>query len=368
MKDSEKRVGLKPTEEEQKIDAHLAANAALRRKNIKLGRQLKEAQRHKRIVEDALEKAEMQFDVVSGIIGYEKYDSKLRRTISPDFRRKNEATAFVLLSDIHGDEDIELSSTNGWNKSNPDLTLMKLNTFREGLLKVVREERKSIAIPHLVFGILGDVISGYIHEELMENNTLSPTEGIDFLKPILIDIFKTLSEDGDFQSIKVPMVRGNHGRTTPRKRYSTGYKNSFEWQMYMDIAKTFREHLVGYNNLEFLIPKSFMYEMEAYGKKITFSHGDHFQYRGGVGGVTIPMKGWSNRMQDGAPADKRYLAHWHTWTPGKETINGSAVGYNAFAMEKGFAPEPPLSHFELLDRNRNMFTVKLPIILNNLYR
>ena len=363
-----KRIGLKPTEEERKMDAQMQSNHTLRLKNIKLERQVKEANAHKRIVESALEKTEQQLEIISGILGYEEYSKTTRKIISPDFRHKNEATAFILLSDIHGDEEVTLETTNGWNKSNPDITVMKLNTFREGLLKTVREMRKGISIPHLVFGILGDTITGYIHEENLENNLMSPTQGIMMIKPILIDTIKTFSEDGDFKSIKVIMIRGNHGRTTKKKRYSTAYKNSYEWQMYIDIATVFREQLVGYDNVEFFIPKSFMEEIEVYGKKITFSHGDHWNYRGGIGGVEIPMRSWSYREQKAAPADRRYFGHWHTWTPGKETINGSCVGYNPFAMEKGFEPEPPLCHFELLDRNRSMFTVKLPIILHNLYK
>ncbi|RTK92496.1 MAG: hypothetical protein EKK61_04250 [Rickettsiales bacterium] len=35
---------------------------------------------------------------------------------------------------------------------------------------------------------------------------------------------------------------GNHGRTTPKSRVSTGYKNNFEWLMYNIIADKFADN------------------------------------------------------------------------------------------------------------------------------
>jgi hypothetical protein len=68
---------------------------------------------------------------------------------------------------------------------------------------------------------------------------MSPPEAILFIQELLIKGIKALSESGNFTSIKIPCLPGNHGRTTKRKRYTTGYKNSYEWLMYHHIAKIF---------------------------------------------------------------------------------------------------------------------------------
>jgi hypothetical protein len=189
-----------------------------------------------------------------------------------------------------------------------------------------------------------------------------------FLQPLLIDILKNFSEDGDFKTITVVMTPGNHGRTSKRKKFSAGYKNSYEWLMYKAIEEIFTNKLVGYDNINFIIPQSEFAEITIYGKNITFSHGDHFNYIGGIGGLEIPLRKWGYKLQKAAPADKRYIAHWHTWMPGgKEVVNGSMVGYSAFGMGKAFEPELPQMHYELLDRNRETFTIKLPIIVDDFY-
>jgi hypothetical protein len=45
--------------------------------------------------------------------------------------------------------------------------------------------RKGIKIDTLVFAILGDMISGYIHDELVESNHLSPTQAVLFAQNLL---------------------------------------------------------------------------------------------------------------------------------------------------------------------------------------
>jgi hypothetical protein len=351
-----------PTEEEKVLDVLMTSNRKAR-KEIKFQR------KKVAILEKTLERCEDQFDVLSGIVMPETYPKSRRRIIHPDYRRKNEATAFALLGDVHADEYVDPATVNNWNYYTPDISERRLNTFCTGLLKTTRELRKTIPIPHLVLGFMGDFISGYIHDELQENNLLSPTEGIQFIEPILVDIVKRLSEDGDFKSIEIPMLRGNHGRTTEKIRHSTDWKNSFEQLMYFSIVKLFTEQLVGYNNVKFTTTKSSFVEVEVYGKKITFNHGNEFRYLGGIGGLEIPMRRWGYKMQKAAPADKRYLAHHHKWMPGGiEVVNGCMIGYNKFAMDKAFEPELPQMHYELLDRNRGAFTIKLPIIVDSFYK
>ncbi len=349
------------TEQERAMDAQMRSNRKLRRKNLELNRKV-------RILEDLIERSEQQYDVLAGLVDGRK-EWKPTAVITPDHRYKNEATAIGLYSDLHCEKKVDPETCNNWNKSNPTVIERRHLTWENGLLKVVREHRKSIPIPHLVLFILGDLITGYLWEEDIEDNYYSPTEASDFAKDLIVHALKKISEDGGFKSIKVVMVRGNHGRTSKRKKYATGHKNSHEQQMYYATRKLFVEQLVGYNNLEFLIPKSEFAEVQIYNKRVTGSHGDHFRYQGGIGGLEIPMRKWGYRMQKAAPADRRYIGHWHTRMPGaKEIVNGSIVGYDAFAMGHGFEPEPPMQHFELLDRNRDLFTVQLPIVLDDFYK
>jgi hypothetical protein len=279
---------------------------------------------------------------------------------------QDENTVITIISDGHGEEKVDPETINSINEYNMEIAEERIRRYFARVLYMVRVLRKGgLIINHLVLGVLGDMITGHIHPENVENNLASPTEATMFIQGLISDGIKFLSEDGDFNSIKVVMIRGNHSRTTQRKRFATGYKNSFEWMMYTQINKLFKQELQGFDNVEFIIPKGEFAYVDVYNTTNSFSHGDHFRYMGGVGGVIIPFQKWIYRMNDILPADKRFIAHWHQYTniPGG-CINGSVIGYNAFAMGIGAKPEPPKMQFQLVDSKRD-YTINTPIYLQD---
>ncbi len=224
--------------------------------------------------------------------------------------------------------------------------------------------RAGYKVDNLVLALLGDFISGYIHEELEESNQLTPVEASLAIQELLIKGIKMLSEDGNFNKIMIPCTPGNHGRTTKRKRYISGYKNSYEWLMYNNIRDLFGEK-GGYENLQFIIPESEFIYLELFGYINKFSHGDHFQYQGGIGGIEIPLKKWILRENAVIKTDMSWIAHWHQYMVlNKVRVNGSLIGYNSYARTFGFEPEPPKMQFQLLDKKRG-FTLNNPIILTD---
>ena len=193
---------------------------------------------------------------------------------------------------------------------------------------------------------------------------MSPTEAILFVEDLLIAGIKFLSENGDFKSIRIICHSGNHGRTTRKKRFSTGYKNSYEWMMYTQIAKYFNASSL-YNNVKITVSQSEFTTIQIYDKTWLTGHGDHFGYMGGVGGVLIPFKRWMYKMGQISKVDKYAIGHWHTNVNLPEgIINGSVIGYNAFAMGHAFTPEPPQQQFQLQDSKRG-FTINTPIKLED---
>ena len=277
---------------------------------------------------------------------------------------ESDCTAVALLSDTHVEEIIEPKVVNNLNEYNPDIARERIKRYFSRLMFMIRSSRNTFDINTLVLAILGDMINGYIHEEYLEANDMSPTEAIMFVQELIIEGISYLHTYGDFKRIVIPMMRGNHGRTGQRKKYSTGYKNSFEWLMYHNIANYFNR-AVGYENIEFLIPESEFAEVDLYGKKWLFSHGDHFNYRGGVGGIAIPFMGWMKRMLRVIPADKYAIAHWHTtMNLPMGAINGSVIGYSPYAMGKALEAEPPQQSLFIQDAKRGIVRTD-PIILTD---
>jgi len=277
-------------------------------------------------------------------------------------KKKNEVVPICLLSDAHVEERVDKQSVNGLNEYNPDIAKDRLNNYFINVLKLINNERQNSTVDTMVLGILGDMISGYIHEELMESNYLSPVQAIIFAQDILISGLTYLSENGDFKKIVVVCKVGNHSRLSTRKKYSTGYKNSLEYIMYHNIIHHITEK--GYNNIQFVFEENEFSYVNIFDKVIGFSHGDHFNYRGGIGGLEIPFKTWLYKSSENVKADLRCIGHWHTHlVSSRGIINASVIGFNAFALGCSFKYEPPTQHMQLLDKKRG-FTTNHKIFLD----
>ena len=298
-------------------------------------------------------------------INIENLDSLEKFTVVPNTKFKDEAIAISALSDVHIEEPVVKSVVSGLNEYNLEIATKRLELYFKRLLFMVNQSRRAgYQINTLVLAFLGDFITGYIHEELEEANNLTPPQASLLVEELLIKGLKLLSEDGKFIKIIVPCTPGNHGRTTKKKRFTTGYKNSYEWLMYNNIQKILKES-GKYENIELIIPESEFIYMNLFGYINKFSHGDHFKYQGGIGGIEIPLKKWLLRENTVIKTDMSWIGHWHQYIVlNKVRVNGALIGYNSYARAFGFEPEPPKMQFQLLDKKRG-FTLNNPIILTD---
>lgn len=277
----------------------------------------------------------------------------------------DENTAITLFSDSHFEETVLEKTVLGINTYNIDEATLRVRRYFKRVLFLIHQHQKGgVRIKHLVLALLGDIINGYIHEEYVENNQLSPIEASYEIELLLIAGIKQLASSGLIDSIVIPCCRGNHGRTTAKKRYSTGFKNSYEQLIYKHLDKYFRD-TPGYENVKFVLSDSEFTSIKIYDKTWAFHHGDAFQYRGGVGGLMVPMNRWLLRMQQILPADMYAMAHWHTQMSLPNTLNnGSIIGYTPYALGIAASPEIPQQQFQLQDIKRG-FTSTTRILLTD---
>ncbi len=328
------------------------------RQRIRLEAQLKETERRYDETLRQLEESEARFDHLIAI----------RAPIEPvrieaDLSLPGgEATAIVQASDWHVEEVVEPSTVNGLNTYNLDVAKQRADRYFRNVLKLVRKERQDVAIKTLVWHLAGDLVSNYLHPELEESNALSPTEAIRFAKQLITAGLRLWRDDGEFDRIIVVTSYGNHGRTTHKPRYSTGHKNNLEWMMYHDLATIFD----GDSVIQFQISDSYFNYLDVYGRTLRFHHGDAIKYGGGVGGLTIPLIKAIHRANQSRRADADFVGHFHQLMPFSRShrfvVNGSLIGYNAYALRIGASPEEALQSFHLLDAQRG-FTIAAPIVV-----
>jgi hypothetical protein len=269
---------------------------------------------------------------------------------------RSEAVAVALASDWHVEETVAAESVNGLNEFNLEVADHRVRKFFRGVIRLTEIERGGAEISTCVLWLGGDLMTGFIHEELAETNGLTPTQTLLWLQDRLIAGIEMLAEN--FDQVLVVTSYGNHGRTTKKSRHATGAQNSYEWMLYKLLeGRTPR-------NVAWQIGESYHNLVEVFGRLLRFHHGDDLKYQGGVGGLTIPVeKAIAAWNKSPLKADLDVFGHWHTQIQSpKFCANGSLIGYNAYALSIKAPFEAPQQTFFLFDKQRGR-TMTTPIIL-----
>lgn len=300
---------------------------------------------------DLIAKLERERDAVKVIQKYNEFSIKPKLSSG-----KSESTVVVLASDWHVEEDVQRAATNGLNEYNLQTARWRAEEFFRSTLRLIQIFQKDTQIDNLVLALLGDFISGNIHDDIAENNNLGATEALIFAEELLISGIQFLLDNSELNII-VPCHSGNHARTTKEQRMATENANSFEYYMYHVMAK----HFAGNKRVKFMISESYVSYLPVYNYTIRFHHGHGMRYGGGVGGLFIPAYKAISRWNDGRRADIDCFGHFHQFRDGGSFIcNGSLIGYNAYAVAGGFSYEAPKQVMFVIERERGRtFTVPI---------
>jgi hypothetical protein len=267
---------------------------------------------------------------------------------------RREACAFAMLSDLHVEESVTLDQSAGVNVYNLEIAEESLARFFEGTVWLNKLYRDTFGVRDMVLAGMGDWMTGYIHEELVEGNSLSPIETCLWLDTHISHGIDTLLEDDGLETITVPLVPGNHGRTTQKIRRATYSENSYEWLVYQRLAQKYAHE----PRLKFHAGKSPHKWIEIYDSTIHICHGDDLKYGGGVGGLSIPLGKRVPFWDRVRRADLHLLGHFHQFRDFNHSIvNGSLIGYSAYALSIGAPPEPPQQGYFLWDSKRGKTAV-----------
>ena len=130
--------------------------------------------------------------------------------------KESETTAVINIADAHCDEVVRLKAVNYKNKYDFGIFEACIYELARVGLKLINIERSDTTIDNLVIAILGDLISGYIHEELEETNSMTPPQAVVKIFNTLVSFFDYLLAKGNFVKITVVEEVGNHARTTKK--------------------------------------------------------------------------------------------------------------------------------------------------------
>jgi hypothetical protein len=300
---------------------------------------------------------EKRLDTVQGM----EVKSKTKIRI-PAIRTKKKSRGVAVIcpaSDWHVEERIFAAGTNGKNEFNIDEAKRRITQYYRKVLLLIEHQNTLAPVKEIWHPLLGDLLSGYIHEELLETNELSPTEACVFLQQVITAGIELWLKETDLP-IFIPTCVGNHGRTTFKKRIKTSCKNSFEWLLYKNMAAQYEKN----PRVHWMVGEGYHNVQEIAGRKVRFHHGDGLRYNGGVGGITIPVNKSISQWNKVDAVDLDVFGHWHTFLFNYPTwiSCGCLMGYSEYSVEIKADFQHPTQAFIVIDELYGV-TSAVPIFL-----
>ena len=243
--------------------------------------------------------------------------------------------AFVLMcSDWHIGERVDKDQVGGRNEYNPTIAAKSVDALIEGARWFIEAWRSGPdgygwQIDQAVVWLGGDIITGMIHADLAESNYLSPTEEVLLAQDLCVKVIDSIAMHEGIRRVYVPTSYGNHGRDTPDRRVSTGWKRSYEWLLYQILARRYANDEV----VRVDAGRDEISRLKVLNTKLRFNHGDQFRFADGVGGLTIPARKWLAKLDGTEPADVTCIGHHHTAMDiGNLVVNNSLIGWGPYAQ------------------------------------
>lgn len=285
-------------------------------------------------------------------------------------RKDPAATYFMLASDWHLGERVRPENVGGRNAYNPEIAQERARQFFKSQLVMLKAARAAWDVRDGVLWLGGDIMTGWIHEDQLIENFLSPVEEVLLAHKVLISGIDYLLAESDLEHIVVVCNHGNHGRTGKKILVSCGARDSHEWLLYQFI----RRYYLDEKRLHFRIANGYNETVDCYGFRVCFHHGDAVRYMGGVGGPSIPINRRIGRQAQSLPVrwegTERGVPHLYVQGhlhqlhyPGFYICNGSLIGWNDFADRIGCPYEDPRQASFVVDERFKIVSNFNPIIV-----
>ena len=248
----------------------------------------------------------------------------------------------LLLSDLHWGEVVKPGQIHGKNEYNVAIAKRRLQRVIASTLNICFNYTVNPEYPGIVVPLGGDLVTGDIHEELVETNELTSAQTLVDIVGSLAWAYGVLADK--FGKVWVPAVTGNHGRLTHKIRAKNRAFTNFDWV----IAQLLQRHFMKDSRFSWLIPDGSDAWYKVYNHRYLLTHGDQFRGGDGIIGALGPiMRGDTKKRARNGQIDLGYdtmiLGHWHQYIPlSRVIVNGSLKGYDEWASQQNFSFEVPI--------------------------
>lgn len=230
---------------------------------------------------------------------------------------KHQEAIILNISDVHMGEVISLEQMGGRNSYNKAIAARRLERLFQSVVELGTEHWTGPPPSVIYVILLGDMISGEIHEELSKTNDLLAIPAVRDLSGHLIAGLNLLLANFECE-IRVVSLPGNHGRVTRKPEAKAFAVDSYDTLVAWSVESWFAAR--GEKRLTFSAPISGDALININGWNFLFTHGDRIGSRGGagfIGPAATAARGMQRVMSDIAAAegivvDYVIIGHFHT--------------------------------------------------------
>ncbi len=239
----------------------------------------------------------------------------------------------TIWSDWHWGEVVNSVEVGGVNAFNTPIGIARAKDLTESIIDLSFSHMVNPSYPGIVVGLAGDMITGDIHEELRDTNDRYTFQTILELQDHCAANITLLADH--FGRVFVPCVVGNHGRDTIKPRMKGRVYTSFEWHLYNQLERFFRND----PRVQFMVPGEADAQFRVYNHRFNMTHGDSLGVKGGdgiIGSLGPIMRGaikvGRSEAQLGREFDTLIMGHWHQQIALRGVqVNGTLKGYDEYA-------------------------------------
>lgn len=253
----------------------------------------------------------------------------------PTRGRRTDQELILLWSDLHAAETVSLEETRGINEYNWGIMEDRMQAAQKAVFS--HTDHFGFKVGRLTIAMLGDMLSGDIHEELKVTNDRPLAEAVVDLAsahvPWLLGFAKR------FPKVRITGVPGNHPRATQKPQAKMAHNNA-DWLFYQFLAAM----LKGHKQFEFHIDRGAYNVIEVADRwRMLLMHGDGIRSTmPGVpwGGVVRRVTSLESQfMVARQPLDFIALGHFHTQNAldgvaTKTFTNGSVKGADEYSLKQ----------------------------------
>lgn len=255
---------------------------------------------------------------------------------APKAGKSSTGIPLICLNDWHWGEMVDPDQVGGLNAFNRAIGRQRVRTLHNTVNDLCFNHMTNPNYPGAVVAILGDMITGNIHDELRDTNDGPISWSIIEVENQILGLLKSWANK--FGKLAVICVPGNHGRNTIKPRTKNKVYESYEWMIYVHIEQYFRND----PRVSVYVPNEVDAHATVFGHRFMFTHGDTLGVKGGDGiiGALGPiargaMKIGAQQRQAGKDFDTLVIGHYHIYIPrGDATpvlMSPALIGHNEYA-------------------------------------